>query len=324
MIERMLRGLARRAGLAGSPSPSAVEPTRAEIVALLRLREDPDYASWRMRERAETMECLSQCSPENSSPEALAGYVAEAALRFSRTLELIGVALRELALARPRMLEIGSNPFFQTLLIAERFPEVEHLGVNYFGAPVPAMETQAITDARNRLKESRFFHADIERHDLAPAGQFDLVLFCEVLEHLPFDPAWALVNIARRLRPGGQLILTTPNPARFDNIVRLIERRETFSDPISGFGIHGRHNREYSASELRDLLQGTGFRILDATSIDVLPEGHSRDAEARGYGAYHMVRAALSSEPRLYRPAWLYRSFSDAALARGDSLAPPA
>src|SRR5512140_3457785 len=132
MIERMLRGLARRAGLAGSAPPPALEPARAEIVALLRLRDDADYASGRMRERAETIERLSQCSPAHSSPEALSGYVAEAALRFSRTLEVIGVALREVALARPRMLEIGSNPFFQTLLIAERFPEIEHLGVNYF------------------------------------------------------------------------------------------------------------------------------------------------------------------------------------------------
>src|SRR6266446_932341 len=300
----------------------AVGPTRAGIIALLGLRENDDYARERVRKRDETIERLSQCSPANSSPEALSGYVGEAALRFFHTMEWIELSLRELALPRAKMLEIGSNPYFLTLLIAERFPQVEHLGVNYFGATVPGMETQRIIDARNRLKETRFFHADIERHDLAPTGQFDIALFCEVLEHLPYDPAWALHNIARRLRPGGHLILTTPNPARLDNIVRLIERHETFSDPISAHGIHGRHNREYSSEELGDMLQGTGFRVLEVKSVDVLPVSHSRDAEARGYGAYHFVRAVLLRGPTLFRPEWLYRGFSAEMLARSHSLAP--
>jgi len=301
----------------------AGHPTRAGIIALLGLGEFEEYARARALQRNETMERLSQCSPANSSPEALSGYVGEAALRFFHTMELIELTLKELALPRARMLEIGSNPYFLTLLIAERFPQVEHLGVNYFGAAVPNMETQGITDARHRLKETRFLHADIERHDLASAGQFDVALFCEVLEHLPYDPAWALHNIARRLRPGAHIILTTPNPARLDNLVRLIERRDTISDPISAHGIHGRHNREYSVQELGEMLHGTGFRVLGFKSIDVLPDIHSRDAEARGYGAYHLVRAVLLRPPTLFRPEWLYRGFSPEMLARNESLAPP-
>lgn len=305
-------------------APDAVAPvsTRAGLFALLGLREDGEYARMRTRQREQTIERLSGFSPANSSPADLAGYVGEAALRFSHTMEWIERSLRELGVQRPRMLEIGSNPYFLTVLIAERFPEVEHLGVNYFGAAVAAMETQAITDERKRLAESRFFHADIERHDLAPAGEFDIALFCEVLEHLPYDPAWALYNIARRLKRGGHLILTTPNPARVENLLRMIERRETFSDPISGFGIHGRHNREYSAVELGELLAGTGFGRLQAATIDVLPEVQSRDAEARGYGAYHIVRGVLEGEARLIRPPWLYRSFAPEALASAQSLAP--
>ena len=41
-------------------------------------------------------------------------------------------------------------------------------------------------------------------------GSFDTVISCETVEHLP-DPARALRELARVLKPGGRLFLTTPN-----------------------------------------------------------------------------------------------------------------
>jgi SAM-dependent methyltransferase len=43
----------------------------------------------------------------------------------------------------------------------------------------------------------------------APSESFDVVLCTEVLEHLP-DPVAAVKELARLLRPGGQLLLTAP------------------------------------------------------------------------------------------------------------------
>lgn len=43
----------------------------------------------------------------------------------------------------------------------------------------------------------------------APSESFDVVLCTEVLEHLP-DPLAAIKELARLLRPGGQLLLTAP------------------------------------------------------------------------------------------------------------------
>ena len=308
-------------GVPASAAPGPYGPPNLDTIArLLGLHPDDAYAGQRTALRERTMAALSDCSPANSTPAALTGYVGEAALRFAETLEWLGKSLGELALPHPRVLEIGSNPYFLTLLIAERFPQVEHLGVNYFGAPQPAMETQGITDGRHRLAETRFFHADIEKHTLDSLGQFDVALFCEVLEHLPYDPGWALYNILRRLKPGGHLILSTPNPARMENLVALAERKDTFSDPISGFGIHGRHNREYSARELKAMVEGSGCRLLESTTIDVLPNAYTRAAEAHGYGAYHLLRAVLDGEPRLFRPDWLYRSFAPGQLGQPASL----
>lgn len=53
--------------------------------------------------------------------------------------------------------------------------------------------------------------------------QADVVLMLEVIEHL-WNPRLCLENVADTLRPGGHLILTTPNPrwsrARFDLLIR--------------------------------------------------------------------------------------------------------
>jgi 2-polyprenyl-3-methyl-5-hydroxy-6-metoxy-1,4-benzoquinol methylase len=52
-------------------------------------------------------------------------------------------------------------------------------------------------------------HGDIQ-NIARPDGVFDTVISCETIEHVP-DPARAVRELARVLRPGGRLFLTTPN-----------------------------------------------------------------------------------------------------------------
>ncbi|MGH9751776.1 MAG: class I SAM-dependent methyltransferase [Blastocatellia bacterium] len=297
-------------------------PARRNLPAWLGLAADPEYAVERNRLRQSILDRLEGCTPEGGTPAEMSGYIGEAALRFGVTIELLQQYV--LGEAQGKLLEIGSNPYFLTLLLTESFPKFDRMGVNYFEGAFPpkSIQRQSVTDPRGRLSEAPFFHADIERHSLEELASFDICLFCEVLEHLPFDPAFALFNVVRTLRPGGLLLLSTPNPARLENLEKMARDRASFSDPVSGYGIHGRHNREYAANELIDLCSATGLTVLTAKTLDVMPTIYSRDAEAKGYGAYHIVLARLDESPRLNRPSWLYRSFTPERLASSASLSP--
>jgi 2-polyprenyl-3-methyl-5-hydroxy-6-metoxy-1,4-benzoquinol methylase len=62
---------------------------------------------------------------------------------------------------------------------------------------------------RQGLRGITWVTADVQ--DLAfPDGAFDTVVSCETIEHV-HDPARAVSELARVLRPGGRLFLTTPN-----------------------------------------------------------------------------------------------------------------
>jgi SAM-dependent methyltransferase len=87
------------------------------------------------------------------------------------------------------------------------------------------------------------------------AAAFDALFAGELIEHLP-DPAPAVAEFHRVLKPDGVLILTTPNRRRLANLADRSER------PYSPD-----HLSELSYDEVQELLRGAGFEVLSATGV---------------------------------------------------------
>ena len=74
----------------------------------------------------------------------------------------------------------------------------------------------------------------------------------------------SLQEVARILRPGGVLVLTTPNAAYLRNRVRLALGRSVYTplhDWLYGEP-HARHAREYTLFELETLVRSAGLELV--------------------------------------------------------------
>jgi SAM-dependent methyltransferase len=107
----------------------------------------------------------------------------------------------------------------------------------------------------------RFVECDLLHDDLPDREAFDLVVICEVIEHLPVPLHLVLRKVMRWMKPGGVLFVTTPNLYRLRNIVRLAQGREIFCYnfyPERGSGLG--HPFEFFASHLKWQLEQAGLR----------------------------------------------------------------
>jgi SAM-dependent methyltransferase len=265
------------------------------------------------------LEALCTVSLDGSASGELRGYAVGDCERFLHTLALVPDAEGEL-------LEIGGNPYFNTLLLRRFRPGYRLAITNYFnGNPGVGSQRLAFSGFDGALEsfDIEYHSVNIEAWPFPFAdAQMDVVVFGEVLEHMTNDPMHAMREISRVLKPDGLLVLTTPNVARIENVVALLEGRNLY-DPYSGYGPYGRHNREYTRDELHRLLTYCGFEVeisytanvhadIPASQLDVdalgAAVGSIRNRE-HDLGQYIFSRWRKVGECGTKRPSWLYRSY---------------
>jgi SAM-dependent methyltransferase len=111
---------------------------------------------------------------------------------------------------------------------------------------------------------------DIEAEELPFAdSSFDGVVFNEVFEHMRINLIFTMSEILRVLRPGGLLLMSTPNLRCLDGMIGYLRRGRPCANSadlyteylkIQKLG-HMGHVREYTAAEVSDFLQQIGFEV---------------------------------------------------------------
>jgi 2-polyprenyl-3-methyl-5-hydroxy-6-metoxy-1,4-benzoquinol methylase len=99
---------------------------------------------------------------------------------------------------------------------------------------------------------------DVETMDLPlEPGSFDVVLGGDVIEHLR-DPAATLARLRPLLRPGGRVVLSTPNVANWAIRLSLLSGRWRYTDR----GILDRsHTHLFTRATLAETLEHAGYRV---------------------------------------------------------------
>ena len=262
------------------------------------------------------MKTLVSFALDGASSGELEGYAREDCERFIYTVDLVPEG-------RLDLIEIGANPYFTSYLLRKFRPQATQRYTNYFNGGIETRsQTASLTgfDGGAEVEAFEYLNVNLEEHVLPiEAGSLDVVLFCEVIEHMQNDPLRALSEIKRILRPNGHLVLTTPNVARLENVARLLAGSNIY-DPYSGYGPYGRHNREYNRHELVQLLEFCGFEIEICFTADV-HHNHANDifptrkieplvkARRGDLGQYLFVRCRNVGPMPVKKPTWLYRSY---------------
>ncbi len=165
-------------------------------------------------------------------------------LRESRLRKLLRLLEGEL---RGRLLDIGcAGGELAAVLMAS-------------GWQVEGVEREAVLVEAAQARGIPVRCADFDREPF-PWGSatFDAAVAGEVIEHV-IDTDHLLQEVARVLRPGGILVITTPNLASLENRIRLlVGRYPMWMDyQVQGTG----HLRYYTPRILRCQLEQHGFRV---------------------------------------------------------------
>lgn len=134
---------------------------------------------------------------------------------------------------------------------------------------------------------------DLNRPGASFAGPYDLILLCEVIEHLARWPADVLAELRAALRLGGTLFLTTPNLHRLSNRIRMVAGRRLFADFVPE-ALFMAHVREYTPEELTFLLRRAGFATVECRYASY-PDVKSPGWVQAGYRAATRLWPALSN-----------------------------
>jgi SAM-dependent methyltransferase len=169
------------------------------------------------------------------------------------------------------VLEAGCGEGYGADLIADVARRV--IGLDY--------DESAVAHVKARYPRVEMLHGNLASLPLSD-GAVDVVVNFQVIEHL-WDQGQFVAECLRVLRPGGLLLMSTPNRITFS------PGRDT---PINPF-----HTRELNAAELTGMLTSAGFRIEGIYGVFHGPRLAELDARHGGSIIDAQIARALADAP---------------------------
>jgi hypothetical protein len=174
-------------------------------------------------------------------------------LRYDVLLEKARASVSRLGGGRLEILDIGMS--FQTVLLQKEFPAAV---VNTLG-----FEDVRFREGVRGIHYSFDLNRTWDRPQWSSVPPHDFIVMGEVLEHLQAPPQAVFECMASWLRPGGELLLQTPNAVSLPKRLRMLRGYNPFMMPKDPGDISA-HVREYTVAELVDLGKAAGIEVCEA------------------------------------------------------------
>jgi 2-polyprenyl-3-methyl-5-hydroxy-6-metoxy-1,4-benzoquinol methylase len=183
-------------------------------------------------------------------------------LDMARACEVLGEIQKRAPLS-PKICDFGCGAGWLTAL----------LGVI---GPALGVDLSDVSAAQARFSHCRFLTVDAVHWDL-PQSEFDVVVSQEVIEHIPYAlQAQYVGQAAKLLKPGGLLILTTPNP----KTLRLMPNggKEWTDQPVEDWldrqQLQKLLEAEFNVESIRSFIPGYGdqgvYRLVNSAKLNTL------------------------------------------------------
>jgi trans-aconitate methyltransferase len=186
-----------------------------------------------------------------------------------------------------RILDVGPN--LQTAVLREALPRARVDTMGFAHPLVPPRDGEV--------------HRELDLNDAVNEGgdgRYDVVVMAEVIEHLLLPAGLVFRSLAGWLRPGGVLVVQTPNAVALHKRLRMLVGISPF-EPIRQSRDNPGHFHEFTLPELDDAARTAGLEPAGAITANYFGEP---TAPGRAYASLGKV---LPSALRHGITAWYRR-----------------